>query len=113
MSPRSRDRTLPTGPTAAELLARARASRAVWPKEFPGFKARAVVTIDSQTTSGTLAIDAEGSVDLGIPAGKAADWAEDQFESMVQHRRPDGEIAERGVVFADDNKRIPWAARSS
>ena len=96
-----------SGPTAVAVLAAAREHRSVWTKDFPGFKADAVVTIDGETKRGKLKIDAAGSVELAMPDSKPADWARDQFESMVQHRKPDGQVAEGKVVFADDDTANP------
>ena len=85
--------------SAAEVLAAARNSRSVWGKGFPGFQAEVIAAIDGDQKTGTLKIDASGSVELTMDAGKQADWVRDQFESMVQHRMPDGQIGEGKVVF--------------
>ncbi len=97
--------------TAAGLLAAARSNRSIWPKEFPGFKAETIATVDGETKTGKLEIDATGTVELAMPKGKPADWARDQLEAMVRHRMPDGEVSEGNVVFADNDRANPLGRR--
>jgi hypothetical protein len=89
--------------TAAEALAAARAARSVWTKNFPGFSADVEVTVEGEKQAGKLKIGGDGTVTLTMPDSKAADWARDQLESMVQHRMPDGRVAEHNVVYADES----------
>jgi hypothetical protein len=48
------------------------------------------------------AIDADGVVTVELPAGKLTDWVEEQLNSMVQHRMPDGEVSQGDVTFAEE-----------
>ncbi len=88
-------------PSAVDALRRAREGRAVW-EQFPGFTADVAITDDQETCKGHVTIDASGTVSLDAKPGKLTDWAEEQLNSLVQHRMPDGEVSEGKVVWADE-----------
>ena len=56
-----------------------------------------------ETIKGKVEIDADGIVTLDMPKSKTADWVEEQLNSMVQHRMPDGEVSQGDVTFAEEN----------
>jgi hypothetical protein len=85
---------------AIEALARARAARAVW-RAFPGFATEITVTSETERLHGTCRVDESGTVSLEIPPSPLKDWVEEQLQTLVQHRMPDGEVAEGKVVYAD------------
>ena len=45
-----------------------------------------------------MTIDASGTVSLDAKPGKLTDWAEEQLNSLVQHRMPDGEVSEGKII---------------
>lgn len=87
--------------SALDVLVRARDGRAIW-KEFPGFSADLAVLSGDKTINGKVQIDADGVVTLDMPKSKVADWVEEQLNSMVQHRMPDGEVSQGDVTFAEE-----------
>ena len=93
-------------PSAAELLKRARQGRSMW-QDFPGFSADLTVTSGKEQVTGSATIDSSGSVTLDMKASPLADWVEEQLNSLVQHRMPDGEVTEGNVVYADDDRTHP------
>ena len=54
---------------------------------------------DDSTLDARATIDASGVVDLSGDRSALHDWAEQQLQSLVQHRMPDGEVAEGNVTF--------------
>jgi uncharacterized GH25 family protein len=98
--------TTPVEPSAAKALERARAGRAVWQK-FPGFTADLTVYGESGDVSGKMAIDGEGNVSLDMPKSPLADWVQQQLDTLVQHRMPDGEVSEGDVKYADGDRSHP------
>jgi hypothetical protein len=84
--------------TAAAALAQAREGRAVW-RDFPGFTADITVRSDEVKVDARATIDRAGVVTLSGERSELRDWAQDQLESLVQHRMPDGEIADGDVTF--------------
>jgi uncharacterized GH25 family protein len=92
--------------SAADALVRARDGRAIW-KDFPGFTSDVTVRGGGKQTSGKLTIDADGIVSLEMPKSPLADWAEEQLNSLVQHRMPDGEVSSGNVTYADDDVENP------
>ncbi len=87
--------------SAINALVRARKHRAVW-QDFPGFKADLTVLSDEKVIKGTMEIDRDGVVTLDMPKSNIADWVEEQLNSMVQHRMPDGEVSEGNVTWAQE-----------
>jgi uncharacterized GH25 family protein len=90
-----------TDPAALEALVRARDGRAIW-SEFPGFKADLKVRDGGKATDAKVTIDADGVVTLDMPESEVSAWVEEQLNSMVQHRMPDGEVTQGEVTFADE-----------
>lgn len=91
---------------AAELLIRARAARAVW-KQFPGFAADVIVTSESGPVTGKIKIDGDGNVSLDMPKSSISEWVEEQLNTLVQHRMPDGEVSEGTITYADGEHTHP------
>ncbi len=77
------------GFTAAEVMKRAHEVRAEW-KDFSGFKADVVVFADSNRVDGTVVVSAEGQVAFQLADSEAADWAQADLQSLVDHRLPGG-----------------------
>ena len=96
-----------TTDTAADLLRRARAARSVWDDSFPGFSADLTVTGNGQRVPAQLIIDASGTVKLEMVPSKLADWAEEQLNSLVQHRMPGGEVTQGTITFGDNDATHP------
>jgi Protein of unknown function (DUF3386) len=92
--------------SAADALVRARDGRAIW-QEFPGFMSDITIRGAGAEASGKLTIDADGNVSLELPKSPLHDWAEEQLNSLVQHRMPDGEISTGNVTYADDDANNP------
>ncbi|MEX0977854.1 MAG: DUF3386 family protein [Pirellulales bacterium] len=88
--------------SAGDALVRARDGRAIW-KDFPGFTADVTIRGGGKQASGKLTIDADGIVSLEMSKSPLADWAEEQLNSLVQHRMPDGEVTTGNVTYADDD----------
>jgi hypothetical protein len=88
----------PAEDSAAAALARAREGRAIW-RDFPGFTTDVVVRGDDGKLEARATIDAAGTVELSGERSALHDWAQDQLQSLVQHRMPDGEITEGDVTF--------------
>jgi Protein of unknown function (DUF3386) len=88
----------PIDESAAAALARAREGRAIW-RDFPGFTADIAVRSNEGRLDARATIDGAGVVDLSGDRSALHDWAQDQLQSLVQHRMPDGEIAEGDVTF--------------
>lgn len=93
-------------PSALEALTRARDGRSMW-KDFPGFTTTLTVTDGGQQITGKATIDANGTVELDMPKSPVADWVEEQLNSLVQHRMPEGEVAQGQVTYADDDTSHP------
>jgi len=87
--------------SATDMLKRARDARAIW-NDFPGYTADLTVTNGAESITGQAKIDANGIVELKLPESKLADWVEEQLNSLVQHRMPDGEVNEGTVTFAEE-----------
>ncbi len=92
--------------SAVEALKRARADRAVW-QDFPGYTTDLVVTSGDEKVEGKATIDSSGVVELDMPKSKLTDWVEEQLNSLVQHRMPDGEVTEGNVQWAEPNDDHP------
>ncbi|REK10533.1 MAG: DUF3386 family protein [Planctomycetota bacterium] len=99
--------------SAIDALKRARDGRAMWEDEFPGFAADLTVHYDDKELQGTVEIDADGGVTLKLPESPAADWAEEQLYSLVQHRMPDGEVSEGNVTYVDEDDSHPLGRKIS
>jgi len=92
--------------TAMETLVRARDGRAMWTK-FPGFSADLTVNSGKEEIKGTMTIDENGTVELEMPASDTKDWVEEQLNTLVQHRMPEGEVAEGNVTFVEEKGEHP------
>jgi hypothetical protein len=91
---------------AGEMLERARSGRSIW-NDFPGFVADVNVTANGGSAAGHATIKSDGTVDLDMPASSLKDWAQEQLQSMVQHRMPDGEVNTGKVTYRDDDQTHP------
>jgi hypothetical protein len=98
--------------SAADALERAREGRAIW-KDFPGFASDVTIRFGGEQVSGKLEIDADGVVSLEAPKSPLSDWAEEQLNSLVQHRMPDGEVSTGHVTWADDEVDHPLGRKVS
>lgn len=92
--------------TALAALGRARDGRAIW-HDFPGFTADLAVTSGGEKINGKMTIDAGGTVEVQLPRSPLADWVEEQLNSLVQHRMPDGEVAQGEVKWSDSDLAHP------
>lgn len=102
---------VPTGKSVAEIsaadaLERARAGRAVW-KDFPGLAADLTLRGGDKEVTGKVEIDADGIVSFEAPESPLAEWAEEQLNSLVQHRMPEGEVSTGNVTWVDENDDHP------
>ena len=61
----------------------ARDGRAIW-HDFPGFAADLSVSAAGEEISGKVTIDDDGTVSLEMPKSPAAEWVEEQLNSLVQ-----------------------------
>jgi uncharacterized protein DUF3386 len=93
-------------PTALEALTRARDGRSIW-HDFPGFTADLSVTSGGEQLKGKVSIDANGTVEMDMPKSPLSDWVEEQLNSLVQHRMPDGEVTQGEVKYADTDRTHP------
>src|SRR5689334_17286266 len=87
--------------SAVDLMKSAHEGRAMWDR-FPGFKAKVKATTDTETVSGTLEVDADGTMKLTMDGGAKVEWAERTLGSVLSHRRATSEF-ESAVEFADEN----------
>jgi uncharacterized GH25 family protein len=92
--------------SAEDALKRARDGRSVW-QDFPGFTSQLVIRGGGEEVQGQLTIDADGVVSLEAPISKLSEWAEEQLNSLVQHRMPGGEVTTGQVAWADDDADNP------
>lgn len=90
-----------------ELLKRARDGRALWTEGFTGFTTDVEVMGPTGRATGKATIDADGNVTLDMPESPLQKWTEEQLISMVQHRRPEGEVSEGNVTYADNDAKHP------
>ena len=93
-------------PTAVAALAKARAGRSMW-EEFPGFTADVTVYAEGQKVKGKAEIDSNGSVALEVGDEAISTWLQEQLDSLVQHRMPDGEVTEGKITWSDDDYAHP------
>ena len=93
-------------PAATELLADARAARAVW-KDFPGFTADLEVNVDGKVVKGRVTVSPKGEVTLKLPDDEHERWARRTLASVVGHRLDDGSGASTACAFEDDNADHP------
>jgi hypothetical protein len=93
----------PKGPDAkaVTMFEEALATRAQW-KNFPGFSARIKGKVDGRAFTGSVTIDAKGTVELKTDQEAVRDWVVDQLESIVMHRAASSSKRSRPVLrFAD------------
>jgi hypothetical protein len=94
-------------PKAVAMFEEALATRAQW-KNFPGFSARIKGKVDGRAFTGTVTIDAKGTVQLKTGQDVVRDWVVDQLESIVMHRAAPGGKRSRPVLrFADGEEDNP------
>jgi hypothetical protein len=87
---------------AVAMFEKAIAARAVW-RKFPGFTAEIDGAVDGRVFSGTVKIDADGSVETEIDAESIQEWVDDQLGSIVLHRKASSGKRPKPVLrFADD-----------
>ncbi|MDA7977155.1 MAG: DUF3386 domain-containing protein [Pirellulales bacterium] len=89
----------PENLSAAALLERARAARAIW-KEFPGFVADVKIHEGGQSQSGKIQVDASGAVTFEGIEFPEHSRAQGTLRSLVSHRMGNGS-ANDGISFAD------------
>jgi uncharacterized GH25 family protein len=88
-------------PVATQLLAEARAARAVW-KNFGGFTAEVTVNHDGAVHQGTVEVNAQGKVALALKAGQDLQtWARREIVSLVAHRLPGPTSPQTPCAFVD------------
>src|SRR5262249_54007919 len=81
------------------------ATRAQW-KNFPGFTARIQGKVDGRSFTGTVTVDAKGTVQLKTEESVVHSWVVDQLESIVLHRNarpqpPSGKRSRPVLHFGD------------
>src|SRR5207248_10603355 len=74
-------------PEAAALFKEAIAQRAAW-RDFPGFAAELSGWLDGRAFSGSVTVQADGSVQIRTDDPAAKPWLQDQLDSLVMHRQP-------------------------
>ncbi len=94
--------TAATTVSALDTLVKARDGRAIWNEDFPGFTCDLTVHAGDEEIKGKAEIDADGIVTVEMPASPTRDWVEEQLNSLVQHRMPDGDVSQGDVTFADE-----------
>ena len=92
-------------PRAVALFEEALATRAQW-KNFPGFTARVQGKVDGRSFTGTVTVDAKGTVQLKTEEPVVRSWVVDQLESIVLHRNarpqpPSGKRSRPVLHFGD------------
>ncbi len=92
--------------TAADLLVRARAARSVW-QDFPGFSADINVNLNGRQAAGRLVIEPQGTLALELQDPVLREWAEEQLNSLVQHRMPEDNLPQGKVKYADNDLTHP------
>jgi uncharacterized GH25 family protein len=94
-------------PAATQLLAEARAARALW-TDFPGFRADVAVNLDGRVQAGKVDVDAQGKVKLQLDSADDAlkTWTRREIASLVAHRLPGGP-KDTPCAFADDDTQHP------
>jgi hypothetical protein len=96
---------------AVALFQEAIASRAQWEK-FPGFRAKIEGNLEGRPFTGTVAIDAKGTIDFAdddsSQQAALGGWVEEQLGSIVLHRLP-GSPSEKAPVirFAEGKAEHP------
>jgi hypothetical protein len=96
--------------SAADLLARARAARSVW-QGFPGFSADINVNLNGRQAAGRLVVEPQGTVTLEFPDPVLREWAEEQLNSLVQHRMPEDNVQPGKVKYADNDLTHPMGRK--
>ncbi|MBX7167345.1 MAG: DUF3386 family protein [Pirellulales bacterium] len=89
--------------TATELLARARAARAVW-KDFPGFSADLTIRANDHSETARLTMHGDGRFDLEGSDSLGVGWTKTQLRILVQHRMPDGVLPEEAEYVAEEGR---------
>jgi hypothetical protein len=74
-------------PEAVALFQAAIAQRAAW-RDFPGFTAELSGWLDGREFSGSVTVQADGSVRIRTDDPAAKPWLQDQLDSLVMHRQP-------------------------
>lgn len=90
---------------ASELLARARADRALW-QDFYGFTADVKVHIDAQLEQGTIAVDENGKAKfVGIEKNDNS-LLRQQLGSMIAHRLPDSSLGDEASYEQEEGLHV-------
>jgi len=105
-SPSAKAESRASDPDAVAALKRARDGRSIW-RAFPGFSAELTISGGGQTIGAKATIDANGVVTLDMPESKLSDWVEEQLNSLVQHRMPDGEVTTGRIAWAEPDDTHP------
>ncbi|QDU31442.1 N-acetylneuraminate epimerase [Anatilimnocola aggregata] len=92
--------------SAQALMDRAHHGRATWQK-FPGFTADVTVSSAGHASTGTLAVSADGKIDLQLKSPAGLDWAQRSLNSIIGHRLADDQGA-TNVEFADEDTQHPF-----
>ena len=97
----------PENPEATKMLADARMARAVM-KDFPGFTADMIVTVQSKEHRCTIQVDTKGKVIIGDQlTGPTASWAKRILTSAISHRMGNPAAMKTPCAFADEDTTHP------
>ena len=96
---------------AVAMFEKAIAARADW-KEFKGFSARALISVDDRRSEGLVTVKPDGEVSFAdepkLEDDAAREWVRDQLHSAVIHRVPSSGIRSKPVLsFADKDEKHP------
>src|SRR5262249_40018242 len=95
-------------PAATQLLAEARAARALW-ENFPGFTADVEVNLDGQVTRGRVEVSPKGKLAVTLEGKDVKDaetWLKRELGSTVGHRMGGGPT-DTPCAFADEDVQNP------
>lgn len=93
-------------PAATNLLADARAARAVW-NNFPGFTSDLVVNVNGKIAKGTADVASSGKLTLKLDADEGVrDWTRRTLASLISHRMP-GNAEDTPCAFIDNIEQHP------
>lgn len=94
-------------PAASKMLADARMARAIM-KDFPGFTADMIVTVQSKEQRCTIQVDSKGKVIIGDQlTGPIASWARRILTSAISHRMGNPAAMKTPCAFADEDTTHP------
>lgn len=84
----AKDPTVQDDPKAREILRRAFEKTARWPKEFKGFTADLICTVEGKETTGQVRVELGKDVVVTLPDAELQKWAQNQIAMMAVHRGP-------------------------